>query len=125
MSYTPEPWKVEEHDVYDEIIHEDERGIHCIAQFDTYAGDPNVGIAIDPDVEQANARRIVACVNGCAGLNPASYRKLVNVTNQLCEWKDVILRGIEDVGYRTDIADLLNELEDLTQHALATEEGAK
>lgn len=34
---------------------------------------------------QANAARIVACVNGCAGLNPAAYRQVVEALRVLQE----------------------------------------
>lgn len=34
---------------------------------------------------QANMRRIVACVNGCAGLNPAAYRECVAALKTLSD----------------------------------------
>lgn len=41
------------------------------------------------EVEKANAARIVACVNGCAGLDPDAYREVVEA---LEEARDMIER---------------------------------
>ena len=81
MSHTPEPWKVVP-------------GINHYGAAIT-AGDTIIaevyapsGYAIprvrEMDEQNANAAHIVACVNGCAGLNPAAYRECVEVLQNLC-----------------------------------------
>ena len=73
MIHTPEPWKL----WLDESITEGlpavvaehpitHKGKFFVAQCNTI-----------PDTQ-----RIVACVNGCAGLNPTAYRELVEATKQ-------------------------------------------
>jgi len=37
----------------------------------------------DSDTVKANAERIVACVNGCEGLNPAAYREVLAALEDL------------------------------------------
>ena len=64
MSHTPEPWKTDRtssKSLDDEWEIFTESPINFIAEF----------------IEKNNAQRIVACVNGCAGLNPAAYRACV------------------------------------------------
>lgn len=71
QAHTPEPWKI------------GNRGM-------IYTDDLRVAIVEpckDASIEEqaANATRIVACVNGCAGLNPAAYRQVVEALKQL-QW---------------------------------------
>lgn len=35
--------------------------------------------------DEANAARIVACINGCANLNPTAYRECVEVLSRMIE----------------------------------------
>ena len=37
------------------------------------------------EVMEADAARIVACVNGCAGLNPAAYRMCIDVLHRIAD----------------------------------------
>lgn len=59
--HTPEPWTENEKadGTRRRIVHAD------------------AGVAICVVPHQANATRIVAAVNGCAGLNPAAFREVV------------------------------------------------
>ena len=45
----------------------------------------------------ANAARIVACVNGCTGLNPAAYRECVTMLQVLQDSDDLSLRMKQDI----------------------------
>ena len=65
MSHTPEPWHIEEGDIF--------------------SSEGNIANVFGADGSHpqaaANAARIVSCINGCAGLNPASYRQVVEALN--------------------------------------------
>ena len=68
MSHTKEPWKV----VYEE-------GKSPPRVDGIYAGEERI-VETDSGYyppNSVNAERIVTCVNGCAGLNPAAYREVV------------------------------------------------
>ncbi len=73
MNHTPEDWVV------------GNLGMVYSADLVTAIAD----LQVEPDskitLEQmnANAERIVACVNGCAGLNPAAYRSVVEALKDL------------------------------------------
>jgi len=72
--HTPEPWARRGDMVY---TVEDEPGqAACVA--DCHA----------PNTEEAaaNADRIVACVNACAGINPAAVPKLLKLVLAVAEW---------------------------------------
>lgn len=71
MSHTPEPWETNVSDQAKndewEIFHTGADGeTHWIAEF----------------VNKDDAHRIVACLNGCAGLNPAAYREVVEALRE-------------------------------------------
>ena len=73
MSHTPEPWRVNPNVVDGGLpsvlaVHPiTKKGSFYVAQCNT-----------DPD-----ATHIVACVNGCAGLNPAAYREVIELLREL------------------------------------------
>ena len=78
MSHTPEPWK---------------QGTNYpgrVLSVPTNRSVAECGLDTDQPSEEelANAARIVACVNGCAGLNPASSREVVEALHSLlaCRW---------------------------------------
>ena len=95
MSHTPEPWITVPENAMPagtwNIGTEQDSGSIGI----TYPG--TLGV----DAAKSNAARIVACVNGCAGLNPAAYRQVVEA-----------LQAILDCGS-------LKKAEQLAQAALA------
>ena len=69
MSHTPEPWEIGHYqksgyDIWlgNNLEHE---------KINRRAGKVNLRTI-------ANATRIVSCINGCAGLNPAAYREVIN-----------------------------------------------
>ena len=76
MSHTKEPWKATE---YQELSNGEKL-------FQLIASQPN---ALRPGGEwgriqgEANAARIVACINGCTGLNPAAYRSVVEALRDM------------------------------------------
>jgi len=63
MKHTPGPWTWENQQA---TVWADDFGLQvcgCMSR-------PGVGMQHDMEVNRANARRIVACVNGCEGINP-------------------------------------------------------
>lgn len=48
----------------------------------------------DPDPREADARRIVHCVNACEGINPAAVPKLLAA----CKHLAAVAIGIKDIG---------------------------
>jgi hypothetical protein len=70
--YTPEPWTLMDNPC---------EAFICSADRD---GDLIVAVVIHGN-ELANARRIVACVNACAGLNPEAVPKLVTAFSALID----------------------------------------
>ena len=67
MSHTPEPWKAEGQVLETEALEPLQIALTTL--------EDGCSTAEAHD----NAARIVACVNGCAGLNPAAYRKCIEV----------------------------------------------
>ena len=61
MRHTQEPWRISK---------DEENGDRLIV-------DENIGSTICKRPCLEDAERIVACVNGCAGLDPAAYRECV------------------------------------------------
>ena len=78
MSRTPEPWKVDGLNYPTDIYGSpDETHIGPTLIATTKVEDFGYATA------KVNAARIVACVNGCAGLNPAAYRQCVEALQQV------------------------------------------
>ena len=84
MNHTPEPWKYARKSVeYREGQAAAHYGHHVSCDQHAKPGvvsgcDSIAEVRGHDDMEaRANAIRIVACVNGCAGLNPAAYREVV------------------------------------------------
>lgn len=68
MSHTPEPWTTRNGI---EINNQLGKEILCSGSYERNCDD---------------AARIVACVNGCAGLNPAAYRACVEALKVCFDW---------------------------------------
>jgi hypothetical protein len=72
--HTPEPWRiVNEHPqkaVYYIFPH---KGRNCYTK---HCGIASISRYTNEKTHLADAERIVACVNGCEGLNPAAYREV-------------------------------------------------
>src|SRR3990167_225854 len=86
MSHTPDPW---------------EPSLAC--EFDINSCNASHVASVSPhqDAEAIpNRDRIIACVNGCAGLDPAAYRACVDALKELVEFHD------EDTGWREQDATL-------------------
>ena len=106
MSYTPEPWKI------------GNRGM-------IYTDDLRVAImepCKDASIEEqaANAARIVSCVNGCQGLNPAAFRAVVEALTAIVarindEFDNPALVKQGFLGL-----DSLEGMKRIAEHALAT-----
>ena len=86
MSHTPEPW-------HEEFKNEDTRLLVCSKQ---------ENISLRRDVlgyfEMAgDGQRAIACVNGCAGLNPAAYRQVVEALTEIKQLLDTgqLVRNID------------------------------
>jgi len=71
MKHTKEPWSWRPHEDTGRplIVNSDEYAI-ALVEGDDF-------LPINPAEEQANARRIIECVNACAGLNPETIKDLV------------------------------------------------
>ena len=88
MSHTQEPWKLVETSATGPKKTSTTRISYELRVDDGYFGTLDFG-EFEPNREagmdgaRANAERIVACVNGCAGLNPAAYRKCVEALKNL------------------------------------------
>ena len=65
--HTPEPWHLVGQDIRDA----DEENIVTGSYGD------------DPEQAEANANRIVACVNGCAGINPDAVTELLEAAKNM------------------------------------------
>ena len=69
--HTPEPWRVEDKPTYGQS------GDLIVAQPDELTERQSNHVAYCPVRKDtsvgANAARIVSCINGCAGLDPAAY----------------------------------------------------
>ena len=78
MNHTKEPW-----DVQNKGIVYERSGRHEVVAGTNVDGSVNLPkICKMPDLSQrsyANAERIVACVNACAGINPEAVPKLLEV----------------------------------------------
>lgn len=67
MSHTPEPWRVYESPDDDMITCDAVKGRYLI--YCTMAGGCGDKPLVDENEQKANASRIVACVNACAGVD--------------------------------------------------------
>ncbi len=72
--HTPEPWNVMFN--YDNNINEEAPGRHTIRSKDGW-NIARIWENIGNSDSSANARRIVSCVNACAGINPEAVPDLV------------------------------------------------
>ena len=72
----------------------------------------------DASIEEqaANAARIVACVNGCAGLNPAAFRECVEALR-------LAIEKLRDEGYRPGNNPSMRTIVDALAHAEVMKEG--
>lgn len=98
MTHTPEPWKVVGTEIAARQTQDLDAGV--------VAG---MSINYSQPMREANATRIVACVNGCAGLNPTAYRELVDaVADILPAAESALVRmkadGIDDTRNAKAIA---------------------
>mgnify|MGYP001609990913 CR=1 FL=1 len=78
MSHTPEPWRVRMDTSAPNVFITREFGVDVPPAF--YIADVQ---GIGKKETEANAARIVACVNGCTGLNPAAYREIIEAAKCL------------------------------------------
>ena len=92
MNHTPEPWEVRQHGTNLGIGAGHSLLAHWLAE-DNEKGDKC----------RANAARIVACVNGCAGLNPAAFRACIDALRAMldehadckgCEASDIAFKAL-------------------------------
>ncbi len=72
-NHTPTPW-VADNDLGCKAIKGNKGGTHKQAQYTEIAW--TVGLA-NEEKDRANAARIVACVNACAGINPEAVPDLI------------------------------------------------
>lgn len=83
--HTPEPWKK----LYN-------GGQPAIGNDEIYITTINTHSHGESVENAANAERIVACVNGCAGLNPTAYQPVLNLlkdAQQLWGVKNTVLHN--------------------------------
>lgn len=90
QKHTPEPWKAE---------YAGEEGRLDIVAKDTGPWDGDVTLAMN--IGEANARRIVACVNACAGISTENLednlpvKELARRYNEIIKQRDVLLAAVE------------------------------
>ncbi len=91
--HTPEPWAVATHDGYPFIVTDTPKPytVAEVRAFTIGCGDDN------PDDGQADAARIVACVNALAGLNPEAVA-LIRPTLSAIARRAQIAQGAIDAG---------------------------
>lgn len=105
MSHTPEPWSVAEESFDNDGIHESViRGL-----------DGRAAIAVtlefganNPGMREANARRIVACVNACATMPTDDLEEMVSVggnirnlaefADELRKQRDALLAALTEIA---------------------------
>lgn len=76
-SWTPAPWKAVDAEIAATRTEDLDAGVVA-----------TMSINYSQAMREANAARIVACVNGCAGLNPAAYRECVEALQALVDSRD-------------------------------------
>ena len=78
MSHTPEPWHwvSDGHEI--DILTFKSPGYYGNPELYSVSGQPVLTCGeYDITNNREDAIRLIACVNGCAGLNPAAYREVV------------------------------------------------
>lgn len=123
--HTPEPWELDERDRISDIA--DGSGFHAVGPFVIVAPDEDGELAVVAEIQddvpgglaEANASRIVACVNACAGLDPAAIPALVAAAERVIDRTPTSLEG----GTET-LLDLLHENREALRAALQTCKGA-
>ncbi len=88
--HTPEPWS-----------HGQEGPNHWIRAADRYVafigGNDTIFTSTPGTPHDANANRIVACVNGCKDLNPEGYQVCVNVLTKIVEGSENTMQDPRDI----------------------------
>lgn len=80
-AHTPEPWQVDDC--------EDAQGNHTLRSWEDNCHGATDIPSIGTIPMEANAARIVACVNACAGIDPSAVPSLVDALEDLVEtWAD-------------------------------------
>lgn len=105
--HTPEPWIIPsgEHHITS-AANDEVRKYWCITTRDT-------GRHYPPEVSNANARRIVACINACAGFSTEdleiapekSLHNLALFSKQLNEQREELLEALENMVSMMDSGD--------------------
>lgn len=72
--HTKGPWHIKEN--YDNMINEEKPGRHTIKSANGW-NIARIWGNVGDGTSTANARRIVACVNACEGLNPEAVKELL------------------------------------------------
>ena len=105
MKHTPEPWKLSKDYYYDRFIH----GAYGETRIATGVGEQH----------EENAKRIVACVNACAGVTTADLVQIAangGWKNLSVEWK---LEAERHADNADSFADRITELEQQRDELLA------
>ena len=108
MSHTPEPWKIEPCKCGGDGCHS-----WLIAE----------PIMTDSRMQKADAARIVSCVNGCQGLNPAAYKQVVEALTAIVARINGEFDNPALDKYGMLEVDSLEGLKRIAQQALARAEG--
>jgi hypothetical protein len=117
--HTPWPWSVVMTD--DRYGHASVRGAcgRTVARVRGSQIDRNAPLPREPyyltDEDIANAERIVACVNGCEGINPAAVRDMYEALR-------VVVRCIPSHAANSGDAERLGNLRDVLRAAIAKAE---
>lgn len=114
-SHTPEPWTCDENGV---IIAADKNRAISIAEtsrrrwvMSPYGGTQKFGDMIAE--AEANGRRITACVNACAGINPEAipdFLALLKEAETLADGYGLDVESNPDEGLRTEAAEFAGRI---------------
>lgn len=108
MSHTSEPWSIHDNGVYIELCGNNEKiGDVCASKYHRDEDENEV------DFSRDNARRIVACVNACAGLSTDDLEKsgLISAVGN-----ELLLIEKERDTYRDLCSEILKLMKAANQH---------
>ena len=102
MKHAPEPWTLEIKGQTATIYDATGNVIGILADIELGWTDSSTGHYHNPEDDVGLLKLILACVNGCAGLNPAAYRQVV----------EALKKAQEDINW------MMNNLQLLKPHAV-------
>ena len=111
MAHTKEPWRIYKHSAA-HVENEIGRGVCSTGG---YADNFSNGAFHDEN--EANARRIVACVNALAGYNPDAVADVVAALESIAQGEEEVFD--EDLGCLVTVSMCEDEMQEIAREALA------